>query len=90
MSLLVKRQTTKFLTSSIPTGRKIKGKGRGGKTPQGAQKGRIQFQGKKIKFDNEEGGEDHAKTGMSFCALQSASLVHGATFWRSTYVFRSV
>ncbi|NXD67069.1 LA protein, partial [Eolophus roseicapillus] len=44
-------------------GRKIKGKGRGGKTPQGAHKGKVQFQGKKIKFDNEEeGGEDDVKT----------------------------
>ncbi|NXS48921.1 LA protein, partial [Balaeniceps rex] len=44
-------------------GRKIKGKGRGGKIPQGAQKGKVQFQGKKIKFDNEEeGGEDDTKT----------------------------
>ncbi|KAM9380522.1 lupus La protein isoform 2-T3 [Phaethornis superciliosus] len=44
-------------------GRKIKGKGRGGKVPQGANKGKIQFQGKKIKFENdEEGGEDDTKT----------------------------
>uniref|UniRef100_U3JDV5 Kelch like family member 23 n=2 Tax=Ficedula albicollis TaxID=59894 RepID=U3JDV5_FICAL len=42
-------------------GRKIKGKGRGGKIPQGAQKGKIQFQGKKIKFD-EEDGENDTKT----------------------------
>ncbi|KAI1237187.1 hypothetical protein IHE44_0014443 [Lamprotornis superbus] len=44
-------------------GRKIKGKGRGGKIPQGAQKGKIQFQGKKIKFENdEEDGENETKT----------------------------
>lgn len=65
--------------SHIPTGRKIKGKGRGGKIPQGAHKGKVQFQGKKIKFE-EEGGEDDMKTGMSFCALDAASLVHRATF----------
>lgn len=59
--------------SSIFTGRKIKGKGRGGKIPQGAQKGKIQFQGKKIKFENdEEDGENDTKTGMSFCALDAA------------------
>lgn len=71
--------------SHIPTGRKIKGKGRGGKIPQGAHKGKVQFQGKKIKFE-EEGAEDDMKTGMSFCALDAASLVHRATFWRSTRV----
>ncbi|GAB0191570.1 kelch-like protein 23 [Grus japonensis] len=44
-------------------GRKIKGKGRGGKIPQGAHKGKVQFQGKKIKFENEEeGGEEDTKT----------------------------
>ncbi|NXQ07036.1 LA protein, partial [Vidua macroura] len=44
-------------------GRKIKGKGRGGKMPQGAQKGKVQFQGKKIKFENdEEDGENDTKT----------------------------
>uniref|UniRef100_U3JDX8 Kelch like family member 23 n=1 Tax=Ficedula albicollis TaxID=59894 RepID=U3JDX8_FICAL len=52
-------------------GRKIKGKGRGGKIPQGAQKGKIQFQGKKIKFD-EEDGENDTKTGMSFGGLDAA------------------
>nr|XP_047917447.1 kelch-like protein 23 [Anser cygnoides] len=41
-------------------GRKLKGKGRGGKIPQGAQKGKVQFQGKKIKFEEE--GEDDTKT----------------------------
>lgn len=71
----------------LPTGRKIKGKGRGGKIPQGAHKGKVQFQGKKIKFENEEdGGEDDTKTGMLFCALDIASLVLGATFWRNTHV----
>lgn len=64
----------------------MKGKGRGGKIPQGAHKGKVQFQGKKIKFD-EEGGEDDTKTGMSFCALDAASLVvHGATSRKSTHV----
>lgn len=59
--------------SCISTGRKIKGKGRGGKIPQGGQKGKIQFQGKKIKFENdEEDGENDTKTGMSFCALNAA------------------
>lgn len=59
--------------SYVSTGRKIKGKGRGGKIPQGAQKGKIQFQGKKIKFENdEEDGENDTKTGMSFCALVAA------------------
>ncbi|XP_065493439.1 kelch-like protein 23 isoform X1 [Caloenas nicobarica] len=44
-------------------GRKIKGKGRGGKIPQGAHKGKVEFQGKKIKFENEEEeGEDGTKT----------------------------
>lgn len=58
--------------SCFSTGRKIKGKGRGGKIPQGAQKGKIQFQGKKIKFENDEDGENDTKTGMSFCALDAA------------------
>jgi len=44
----------------IPTGRKLKG--RGGKMAQGAHKGKVQFQGKKIKFENEEEGEDDTKT----------------------------
>uniref|UniRef100_G1ND45 Small RNA binding exonuclease protection factor La n=1 Tax=Meleagris gallopavo TaxID=9103 RepID=G1ND45_MELGA len=46
-------------------GRKLKG--RGGKIPQGAHKGKVQFQGKKIKFENEEEGEDDNKTGILFC-----------------------
>lgn len=63
MSLPIKNTNdTKFLLSYIPTGRKLKGKGRGGKIPQGAQKGKVQFQGKKIKFEEE--GEDDTKTGM--------------------------
>lgn len=49
----------------IPTGRKLKG--RGGKMAQGAHKGKVQFQGKKIKFENEEEGEDDTKTGIPFC-----------------------
>uniref|UniRef100_A0A8C5EZ21 Small RNA binding exonuclease protection factor La n=1 Tax=Gopherus evgoodei TaxID=1825980 RepID=A0A8C5EZ21_9SAUR len=46
-------------------GRKFKGKGRGGKVPQGAQnKGKVQFQGKKTKFESEdEEGEENIKTG---------------------------
>lgn len=64
---------TRSGTLYISTGRKIKGKGRGGKIPQGGQKGKIQFQGKKIKFENdEEDGENDTKTGMSFCALNAA------------------
>lgn len=68
---------TKFLLSYIPTGRKLKGKGRGGKVPQGAQKGKVQFQGKKIKFEEE--GEDDTKTGM----LTGYRLLHRAILWRS-------
>ncbi|KFQ35225.1 Lupus La protein [Mesitornis unicolor] len=58
----LKNDIIKCLTSYIPTGRKIKGKGRGGKILQGAHKGKVQFQGKKIKFENEEAGEGDTKT----------------------------
>lgn len=81
----------------IPTGRKLKGKGRGGKIPQGAQKGKVQFQGKKIKFEEE--GEDDTKTGMSFFAgyrffiaqgyFVEKFLFTGAKFWPSIVVFLS-
>ncbi|XP_038606967.1 lupus La protein [Tachyglossus aculeatus] len=51
------------LTKWKSKGRKFKGKGKGGKTAQGSQnKGKVQFQGKKTKFESDEEHENGDET----------------------------
>ena len=47
----------------VSTGRRFKGKGKGNKAAQiGSAKGKVQFQGKKTKFDSDD---EHDENGAS-------------------------
>lgn len=51
----------------VSTGRRFKGKGKGNKTAQtGSAKGKVQFQGKKTKFDSDEEHDENRASGKFF------------------------
>lgn len=48
------------------TGRRFKGKGKGNKAAQPGSKGKVQFQGKKTKFDSDDDRDENGAAGNFF------------------------